>query len=87
MNDKKYLVESIEEKGVKHNYSHEDVLGSVCYPAYVKVGERAWILYEEDEFLWPHRYHLSIVKAVTHTDDSIIIETENSIYTLKEVRE
>ena len=88
MYNKKYRFAKIEQFG-RYNPIYEDMEGRVCYPAYLKVGERGWLLYErEDE--WdrvPHRLHLSIIKTVEilHTIGTIIITTENTRLTLEVV--
>lgn len=85
MNNKKYVIDNIEEKYGRYNPTHEEVSGLVCYPAYLCIGERGWLLYEESYGYWPRVYHLSVVEKVTENENSVIIETKNSIYTLKEV--
>ena len=77
--------------GVKSKYPqplHNEIIGTVCYPAYVKEGERAWILVVFDEGI-PHRLHTSIVIG-THFEEvwdnetligyKFTVETENSEY-------
>lgn len=39
MYSKKYRLEKIEEFN-GHNYIYDDMVGSICHPAYFKVGER-----------------------------------------------
>ena len=88
MYSKKYRFERIEHfRGLNHTY--DDMEGCICYPAYLKVGDRGWILYErEDEYpQWPHRLHTSIVMNVNYVigdELRIVIETENTRLTLKE---
>jgi hypothetical protein len=91
MYSKKYCFEKIEQfRGLNHTY--DDMEGRVCYPAYLKVGERGWILYEiEDEYPnYPHRLNTSPVKNVQYTYDifgtdviEIVITTANTRLTLK----
>lgn len=82
---KKYFVEKIEEFG-DHNPIYEDVEGSICYPAYLKVGKRAWLLFDTGElFEPPHRVHTSVVKDVEYTrGNQIIVTTQNTrlVFTL-----
>ena len=81
MYSKKYRFEKIEQFN-RPNYIYLEMEGRVCYPAYLKVGERGWILYErEDE--WPHRLNTSPIQNVEYTDDLIVITTMNTRLTLK----
>lgn len=90
MYSKKYIFEKIEQfRGLNNLY--DGMEGRVCYPAYLKVGERGWILYEiEDEnscWKWPHRLHTSLIQNVDYIigdELRIVIETENTRLTLKE---
>lgn len=79
MYDKKYCLEKIEEFN-RHNYIYEDAEGSVCYPAYFKVGERGLFLYEVNkyEFSPVHRIHTTAVKNVEYGDGVIVVETQNT---------
>lgn len=92
MYDKKYRVTSIvktEKHNIiyemdKYNPVHENLLNKICYPAYLKVGERGWLLYDTEEFFNPmHRLHTSVIKHVKYNNDKIVIETENTLYVLK----
>ena len=89
MYSKKYRIEKVEQFG-SNNPIYENAEGCVCYPAYLKVGERGWLLYEvqlEDEWrAYPHRLHTSIIQNVKYwRDGSIVITTEHTRLTLKEV--
>lgn len=92
MYNKKYRFEKIEEFN-RHNPIYEGMEGRICYPAYLKVGERGWILYErEDEpGCWPHRMHTSVIQNVEYAKDfkvsKIIVTTENTRYILGLVEE
>lgn len=92
---RKFLCTDVKSK--YYNPLHEEVISSICYPAFVKPGERAWILFE-DGGKYPHRLHTSKVIGTRVSDildddgetvvsHRYIIETENSEYifvTLKE---
>ena len=86
MYSKKYRVEKIEQFG-SPNPIYENIEGCICYPAYLNVGERGWMLCEykrEDEWLaYPHRLHTSVIKDVKYTDDRIVITTEHTRLTLE----
>ena len=87
MYNKKYRVEKIEQFG-RENPIYENMEGCVCYPAYLNIGERGWILCETDTYsgAYPHRLHTSIIKNVVHTNEHIVITTENTKLTLVDAR-
>lgn len=85
MYDKKYIVEKIEEFG-EHNDLYNDIEGRVCYPAYFKVGERGWFLYEISVFM-AHRIHTSVVKNIEYINDLIIVATQNTKFTFRLVKD
>lgn len=84
MYNKKYRFERIEQLN-RPNYIYLDMEGRVCYPAYLNPGERGWILYEKEDELdrIPHRLHTSLIQNVEYTDNSIVITTMNTRFTLK----
>lgn len=91
MYSKKYRLLNVEQF-CGHNPTYDNKLGCVCYPAYLKVGERGWLLIEyqaSDEWMaYPHRLHTSIIKGVEYTRDGrIVITTEHTRLTLKEIVE
>lgn len=88
MYSKKYTLDKVEEFG-RHNPLYDGVEGSLCYPAYLHVGERGWFLYERinASYSTPHRVHTSIVKDVEYLDNQIILTTENTRFTFNVVRE
>lgn len=90
MYNKKYIIEKIEEFG-KHNDLYDGVEGSVCYLAYLNVGERGWFLYEANGLdLWfaaVHRVHTSTIQSVDYLDDKIIVDTRNTRLTFRLISE
>jgi hypothetical protein len=82
MYSKKYRLEKIEEFNW-HNNIYDDLEGTICYPAYFKVGERGWFLYTKDLFGVAHRVHTSEIKRVDYVDDLIIVVTKNTKFTFK----
>ena len=92
MYSKKYKIEKIEQFG-RENPVYEGMEGAVCHPAYLRVGERGWILveYETEWFTFiehPHRLHTSIIKNVDYVIGdklSIVIDTEHTRLTLREI--
>lgn len=81
MHNKKYRLIEVERPNENKNV-HNDIKGSICYLAYLKVGERGWFLYEADDPIIPvHRIHTSIIKDVQYTrGNQIIVVTENTKY-------
>ena len=89
MYSKKYRIEKIEEFN-HHNPIYEDLEGCVCYPAYLRVGERGWVLCETDHYSGavPHRLHTSIIKNVDYIigdELGIVVTTANTRLVFKEV--
>ena len=83
MYNKKYYLERLEEFG-QHNIIYDDIEGSICYLAYLNVGERGWFLYEiSDWFDSAHRIHTSIIKSVEYFNDKIVVETQNTRFTFR----
>lgn len=82
MYNKKYRLEKIEEMN-KHNSIYDDAEGSVCYLAYLNIGERGWFLREDDDWFFgeAHRIHTSTVKDVVYTDKQVFVETRNTKFT------
>lgn len=78
MYNKKYRLEKVEEFN-HHNPMYEDAEGKVCYLAYLNIGERGWVLWENNDwFSMVHRIHTSIVKDVEYTDNQVIVTTQNT---------
>lgn len=97
MYSKKYRLEEVEEFN-GHNPIYEDAKGCICYPAYLKVGERGWFLCEVDlskiqyydypySGAYPHRLHTSVIQDVDYIigdELSIVVTTENTRLIFKE---
>ena len=84
MYSKKYRFEKIEQFN-RPNYIYLEMEGRVCYPAYLKVGERGWILYEREDGPggWPHWLNTSPIKDVEILSDrTLVITTQNTRLTL-----
>lgn len=83
MHSKKYKLVKIEELR-RHNPLYDGIEGRACYLAYLKVGERGWILYQKNDYDWPHRIHTSIVKDVNYTrGNQVIVTTQNTRFTFE----
>jgi hypothetical protein len=87
--DRKYICTSVQS--TYDNPLHDEVMGSVCYPAYIKKGERAWILYQYADEKYPHRLHTSTVSdsfmeeildesGKVVTGYRLTVQTENTEY-------
>lgn len=85
MYNTKYKIEKIEEFN-RPNYIYLDMEGSICYPAYLKPGERGWMLVDTGDPR-PHRLHTTEIKDVKYDGrlGTIVIETQNTRFTLKAV--
>lgn len=80
MYSKKYRIDKIEELNA-HNPIYDEIEGSICYLAYLNVGDRGWFLYENDWFGKAHRIHTSVIKDVKYTDNKVFVETQNTKFT------
>lgn len=81
MYNKKYRCSKIDSH--KDNPYHDAILGSVCYLAYLNVGERGWFLYEAEDWCGyeaAHRIHTSVIEHVKYNDNQVIVITENTKY-------
>lgn len=88
MYSKKYRLEKIEEFN-GHNYIYDDMVGSICHPAYFKVGERGWFLCKTDDYYFDraHRIHTSTVQNVEYIDDTIVLETLNTRFSFRLIKD
>lgn len=89
MHSKKYILDKIEEFG-KHNPLYEGVESSLCYLAYLHVGERGWFLYHRGNVFRsdiPHRVHTTTVEDVEYTDNQVIVTTQNTRFIFKVIGE
>lgn len=83
MYNKKYILKKIQEYR-RHNPLYDDIEGSTFYLAYLKVGERGWILHQKNDYDWPHRIHTSIIQKVDYTrGNQVIVTTENTRFTFE----
>jgi hypothetical protein len=79
MYSKKYCCSKIERLIDFDNPIHDEVIGNVCYLAYLKVGERGWFLHDSD-WCYANRVHTSTIKDVEYTDNQVIVTTQNTKY-------
>lgn len=89
MYSKKYRLDKVEEFNA-HNLMYEGIEGSLCYLAYLHVGERGWFLYHRGDVFRndiPHRVHTTIVEDVEYTDNQVIVTTLNTRFTFTAITE
>ena len=80
-----YEIANIRPRNDLINSTHKTILGRQCQIMELVVGQRGWLLVDVgDDSFGPHRIALSNVLSVVG-DDDMIIETENTIYTLKRI--
>ena len=85
MYNKKYCLTQIIELR-NPNPMHEEILDTTCYLAYLNPGERGWFLCDMDDmFGGVHRIHTSVIKDVEYKDDNVVVSTQNTRYTFKEI--
>lgn len=89
MYNKKYRCSKIEELNNINNPLHDEVIGNICYLAYLNVGERGWFLYDTRDWLSSaHRVHTSVIKDVEYTrGNQIIVTTANTKYVFSLIEE
>ena len=80
-----YEITNIRPRNDLINSTHGTILGRQCQIMELEVGQRGWLLVDiGDDSFGSHRIALSNVLSVVG-DDDLIIETENTIYTLKRI--
>lgn len=85
MYSNKFVLKKVEEFRW-HNSVYNGAEGKVCYLAYLKVGERGWILIEKEDGNYPHRLHTSVIQNVRYTcDNRVIVTTQNTQFTFEVV--
>ena len=80
-----YEISQIRSRNGIVNSTHEALLGRQCQIMELEIGQRGWLLVDVgDDSFGPHRIALSNVLRVIG-NDNLIIDTENSVYTLKRI--
>ena len=81
-----YIVSEVARKDIESNRQlHDEMRSQLAYPLYLKVGERGWLMFKpqyDDRF---HHVHTSTIASATpwgNGEDTVVIETRNTIYTL-----
>lgn len=81
-----YLIVDVESD--TYNKWHRMVKGKRCTIESLEVGEMAWFMIEK---LSPYyeftRFHTSLVNRIADYGAYIVIETENSVYTLRRIED
>ena len=81
-----YVISKIVKKGAISNYLlHDEMINQPAYPLFLEVGKRGWIMCKPEYDNRFHRIHTSQIIAFTPWsggEDTVVIETENTIYTL-----
>lgn len=90
---KQYIIEAKPKEGSMENYVHAEVNGAVGGVMSAEIGERGWLWFylddgSEDTFCGLRcpfrRLRTSTIQNIAETDDTIVIETRNTFYTLRE---
>lgn len=80
-----YTISKITEKGNAPNQLHDEMVNQLAYPLFLKEGERGWLMCKPEYTDRFHRIHTSQIVSFTpweNGEDTVIIETQNTIYTL-----
>lgn len=86
MYNKKYKLTKIKTE--TYNPIHDDMENTVCFLAYLNIGERGWFLYRpNDWFDKMHRVHTSVIKEVEYTDNKVVVTTQNTVYVFELINE
>jgi hypothetical protein len=83
MYSKKYIIQEVKEFN-GHNPVYDEMKNAICYPAYLKIGERGLLLYDNHGSI--HKICTSVIRDVTYGDCGyIVVITQNSAITFKGV--
>lgn len=74
----RYKISDIQEFGI-HNPAYDNVVGRVCYPAYIVKGERGLFLIDSDDGTIPHRFLTSPIADVFCGESEILIRTQTQV--------
>lgn len=85
----KYKLKVVPKEGTHFNPVHNYVNEATATIIDVKIGERGWIAYLQEEYLYDdswHRLHTSIIEDVKIDENgNIIIITQNTYYFLEKI--
>lgn len=82
-----YIITAIVPKNGEHNLYHDEMRGSIAAVVSAEIGDGAVIRYTPEYDNRPHYVTTSTVKSVDEGDHSLVIETNNTIYTFQVVKE
>lgn len=82
-----YIITTIDPQNGKRNLYHDEMRGSITAVVSAEIGDGAVIRYTPEYDNRPHYVTTSTVKSIEEGDNSLVIETNNTIYTLQVVRE
>lgn len=82
-----YIISAIDSQNGKHNLYHDEMRGSIAAVVSAEIGDGAVIRYTPEYDNRPHYVTTSMVKSVEESDNSLIIETNNTIYTFQAVKQ
>ena len=82
-----YIITAIAPQNGKHNLYHDEMRGSIASVVSAEIDDGAIIRYIPEYDNRPHYVTTSTVKSVEEGDNSLVIETNNTIYTLQVVTE
>lgn len=81
-----YIITAITPQNGKHNLYHDEMRGSIADVVSAEIGDGALIRYTPEYDNRPHYVTTSMVKSVDESDSSLVIETNNTIYTFQVVK-
>ena len=73
-----------------NNPIHDLLINRTCFPAFFKPGEIGWFMvfgHDSCTEMWPDDIHTSVVKEVNFNDSDLVVVTNNSTYTFREINE
>lgn len=82
-----YIISAIDPQNGKHNLYHDEMRGSIAAVVSAEIGDGALIRYTPEYDNRPHYVTTSTVKSVKENDNSLVIETNNTIYTFQAVKQ
>lgn len=81
-----YIITAIAPQNGKHNLYHDEMRGSIASVMSVEIGDGAVIRYTPEYDNRPYYVTTSTVRSVEEGDNSLVIETNNTIYTFQAIK-
>lgn len=82
-----YIITAINPQNGKHNLYHDEMRGSIAAVVSAEIGDGAVIRYTPECDKRPYYVTTSTVKSIEEGDNSLVIETSNTIYTFQVVKQ